>query len=55
MTTVKAQADYALHKPEASIGGGRKYDPEILDIASYVHNSKINSDLAASAPASVQP
>lgn len=55
MTGVKAEADYALHKPEASVGGGREYDPEIKDIAGYVHNYKIDSDLAASAPVSVQP
>ena len=30
----------------------REYDPEIKDIASYVHNTPINSDLAASFPAS---
>ncbi|KAL8998805.1 MAG: hypothetical protein Q9169_002255 [Polycauliona sp. 2 TL-2023] len=29
-----------------SVGGGREYDPEIKDIASYVHNHKIDSDLA---------
>ena len=51
MTALNAQADYALHEPQASTGGGRQYDPEILDIANYVHNSKIDSDLAASAPA----
>jgi 2-methylcitrate dehydratase len=28
----------------------REYDPEIKDIASYVHNTAINSDLAVSAP-----
>ena len=55
MTGIKAQADYALHKPEASVGGGREYDPEIKDIAGYVHNYKIDSDLAASAPVPVQP
>lgn len=54
MTGTKAQADYALHKPEASVGGGREYDPEIKDIAGYVHNYKIDSDLAASPPVSVQ-
>ena len=43
-------ADYALHKPEASVGGGRAYDPEIKDMADYVHNYEIDSDLAASAP-----
>src|SRR6187402_1171521 len=29
----------------------REYDPEIKDIASYVHNTPINSDLAVSFPA----
>jgi 2-methylcitrate dehydratase len=29
-------------------GTSREYDPEIKDIASYVHNYKINSDLAVS-------
>jgi 2-methylcitrate dehydratase len=28
----------------------REYDPEIKDIASYVHNTPINSDLAVSFP-----
>ena len=26
--------------------GGRKFDPEIRDMADYVHNYKIDSDLA---------
>ena len=34
----------------AAIGGGREYDPEIKDMASYVHNYKIDSDLAVSYP-----
>ena len=55
MMGIKAQADFALLKPEASVGGGREYDPEIKDIAGYVHNYKIDSDLAASAPVPVQP
>lgn len=50
MAALSAEADYALHKPEASVGGGRAYDPEIKDMADYVHNYKIKSDLAASAP-----
>ena len=29
-----------------SVGGGRQYDPEITDMASYVHNYKVDSDLA---------
>ena len=32
----------------AAVGGGREYDPEIKDMASYVHNYKIDSDLAVS-------
>lgn len=28
---------------------GREYDPEIKDIASYVHNTPIDSELAVSA------
>ena len=28
--------------------GGRQFDPEIKDIASYIHNYKIDSDLAVS-------
>lgn len=29
-----------------SVGGVREYDPEIKDMASYVHNYKVDSDLA---------
>lgn len=29
--------------------GGRQFDPEIKDMASYIHNYKIDSDLAVSA------
>ena len=46
MPASKAHADYALHQPTASVDGGKAYDPEITDIASYVHNYKIDSDLA---------
>jgi 2-methylcitrate dehydratase len=36
-------------KSGASIDTGvRQYDPEINDMASYVHNYKIDSDLAVS-------
>jgi len=28
----------------------REYDPEISDIADYVHNKPVNSDLAVSFP-----
>ena len=34
----------------AAVGGGREYDPEIKDMASYVHNYKIDSDLAVRIP-----
>ncbi len=30
----------------------REYDPEIKDIASYVHNTPIKSDLAVHSPTS---
>ncbi|KAL8790405.1 MAG: hypothetical protein Q9195_006361 [Heterodermia aff. obscurata] len=40
MTALNAQADYALHKPGASVGGGRQYDSEILDIASYFETAR---------------
>lgn len=46
MAALKAHDDYALHPPTASVSVGRKYDPEITDIADYVHNYKIDSDLA---------
>lgn len=29
-----------------SVGGRREYDQEIKDMASYVHNYKVDSDLA---------
>lgn len=29
-----------------SVGGAREYDPEIKDMASYVHNYKVDSELA---------
>lgn len=29
-----------------SVGGGREYDQEIKDMANYVHNFKVDSDLA---------
>ena len=32
----------------AALGGKREYDPEIKDIASYVHNHEIDSELAVS-------
>jgi 2-methylcitrate dehydratase len=34
-----------------SPSAGKGYDPEILDIASYVHNQKIDSELAVSGEA----
>lgn len=33
-----------------SPSSGKGYDPEIKDIADYVHNKKIDSELAVSAP-----
>lgn len=30
--------------------GKKEFDPEIVDIASYVHNAKIDSALAVSIP-----
>lgn len=50
MAARRAHDDYALHQPTASVSGGRKYDPEISDMASYVHNYKIDSDLAVIPP-----
>ena len=32
----------------ASVAGVRDFDPEIKDMASYIHNYKIDSDLAVS-------
>lgn len=46
MPTLKAVTGIA----GAAVGGGREYDPEIKDMASYVHNYKIASDLAVSYP-----
>lgn len=46
MSTLKAVTGIA----GAAVGGGREYDPEIKDMASYVHNYKIASDLAVSYP-----
>lgn len=47
MASAKAHADYAVKEPTASIGGtGRQYDPEIEDMAAYVHNYKVTSELA---------
>lgn len=42
MTSLNASTGLA----GAAVGGGREYDPEIKDMASYVHNYKIDSDLA---------
>lgn len=50
MAARRAHDDYALHQPTASVSGGRNYDPEISDMASYVHNYKIGSDLAVIPP-----
>ena len=49
MSALKAHDDYALNQPTASVGGGRAFDPEIKDMASYVHNYKVDSDVAVSA------
>ena len=37
---------YMRSNDSGSVGGARDYDPEIKDIASYVHNYKVDSDLA---------
>jgi len=39
----------------ATASESRAYDPEISDIADYVHNKPINSDLAVSLPADRAP
>lgn len=38
------RADNATAVP----GGKNEFDPEVVDVASYVHNHKIDSDLAVS-------
>lgn len=38
----------ALSYSEAPPAGPREYDPEIKDIANYIHSYKIDSDLAVS-------
>ena len=40
MTTLKSEVKQALAK--------REYDPEIKDMASYIHNTPIDSELAVS-------
>jgi 2-methylcitrate dehydratase len=35
-----------LRSNAPATGGVREFDPEIKDMASYVHNYKIDSDLA---------
>jgi 2-methylcitrate dehydratase len=37
-------ASHELLRPSSS--GTREYDPEIKDMASYIHNYEIDSDLA---------
>lgn len=37
-----------IQAPHSAVAGLREYDPEIKDVASYVHNYKIDSDLAVS-------
>ena len=43
----------------ATTSGSREFDPEIKDMASYIHNYKVDSDLAVCfpllAPYSVKP
>ena len=39
----------ALQSAHTPAPSNQAYDPEILDIAGYVHNKPINSDLAVSA------
>lgn len=36
----------ALKSAAPPVAGKREYDPEIKDIASYIHNTKIDSELA---------
>lgn len=43
-TTMPTRADNATAVP----GGKNEFDPEVVDVASYVHNHKIDSDLAVS-------
>ena len=37
-----------LKAAPAAVSGSREFDPEIKDMASYIHNYKIDSDLAVS-------
>lgn len=39
-----------LRADVAKVSGSRDFDPEIKDMASYIHNYKIDSDLAVSSP-----
>ena len=36
----------ALKSNASAVGTMREFDPEIKDMASYIHNYKIDSDLA---------
>lgn len=38
----------ALNSAAPPTTGAREYDPEIKDMASYIHNGKIDSELAVS-------
>ncbi len=44
MSSLKASSP----APPPAAVGAREYDPEIKDMASYIHNYRINSDLAVS-------
>lgn len=43
----------SAHAPAPA--GNKAYDPEITDIANYVHNQKIDSDLAVSSRSRIAP
>ena len=47
-TTIRAFSNMSSWRSNESgaVGGGRQYDQEIQDMASYIHNYKIDSDLA---------
>lgn len=56
-TAVKTTAFSTMSKMQSAAGpvetvNPREYDPEIKDIASFVHNTPIDSDLAVSCPES---
>lgn len=47
-SSFSTMAALKANSPAAAVGGGREFDREIKDMASYVHNYKIDSDLAVS-------